>query len=134
MDNIEWHHGFKQHFGLFEWRPASVNGNRGISRPTDGSQLKLREGSKTLVNIHAAWPETWQEMKDFARQTLVDHETQVETPPGADMRFADRGVLEPAGQNGWLPHVPGEQQQRLKAEIEQADERQNQQQEDSNGK
>lgn len=133
MDNIEWHHGFHQHFGLYEWRPAGLNGNGGISRPTDGSQLNLRQGSKTLVNLHAAWPETWQGMKDFARQRFQSKETRVQFPPGAGLGFADQRVLEPAGRNQWLPGVAEEQQQQLGEDIELTDKQQQQQQQGSNG-
>lgn len=62
---LQWHHGFRQHFGLYEWRPAGAGGP---GRPTDGSALQLRQGSKALVALHTAWPERWDEMREFAQQ------------------------------------------------------------------
>lgn len=107
MDNIEWHHGFQQHFGLYEWRPEA-NGNGGINRPTDGSNLSLRQGSKTLVELHHSWPETWRDMRPFAGKSFTNHETRVQIPSEAENAFRVPGVSE-------------EQQQQLRSEVEQAD-------------
>eukprot|EP00775_Hariotina_reticulata_P001844 gene1844-2177_t len=67
MDNIEWHHGFHQYFGLYEWRPLSLGG---IGRPTDGSMLELRQGSEALLAIHKTWPDQLADMAAFAQQQM----------------------------------------------------------------
>jgi hypothetical protein len=59
-DNIEWHEGFHMKFGLYEWCPVK-------GRPDDG-ELVLREGSKALQQLHAAWPDRLGELRDYARQ------------------------------------------------------------------
>jgi hypothetical protein len=69
LTTLQWHHGFNQHFGLYEWRPPGTNS--GPSRPTDGSSLQLRQGSKALVSLHAAWPKKWREIVQFAQQEFA---------------------------------------------------------------
>lgn len=63
----EWHHGFNQHFGLYDWRPISFGGS---GRPSDGSLLQLREGSKALVAVHDSWPDNCDAMCAFAQQQM----------------------------------------------------------------
>ena len=56
MDNIEWHHGFKMKFGLYEWDPVK-------GRPLD---QELRPGGEELMRVHATWPNSCLEIREFA--------------------------------------------------------------------
>eukprot|EP00879_Flechtneria_rotunda_P008762 GHRR01009177.1.p1 GENE.GHRR01009177.1~~GHRR01009177.1.p1 ORF type:complete len:141 (+),score=60.84 GHRR01009177.1:3461-3883(+) len=121
MDNIEWHHGFDQHFGLYEWRPK---GDGGKGRPTDGTTLQLRQGSKTLVALHKAWPETLGEMKNFAQQHWSDKAGPTTAAVAAAENAAAAAIAAEVVQ---LPGVPNQQQQAVVQETMQADHHQQQQ-------
>lgn len=68
MDNIEWHHGFNMKFGLYEWDPQT-------HRPGDGSNMRLREGSKALAALHLALPDAVVGVQDYARKLISQDAT-----------------------------------------------------------
>jgi hypothetical protein len=120
---MQWHHGFNQHFGLYEWRPPGSNSGPG--RPTDGSSLQLREGSKALVALHAAWPEQWREVAAFAQQSFAG------TGPAASAQANPAGASGAGGEDSSgdgdgaaalkVPGVPEQEQQQLLQEVGAAD-------------
>lgn len=60
MDNIEWHHGFRMKFGLYEFDPVQRR----------NAPIKLRAGSRALVDIHNAWPDTLTDLRRYAEDHM----------------------------------------------------------------
>lgn len=118
---LQWHHGFNQHFGLYEWRPPGSGSGPG--RPTNGDSLQLRQGSKALVALHAAWPETWQDVAAFARQRFAGPGAASVYSPAAYDVEQGLGAGDGSGQLPpvQVPGVPEQQQQLLRQELRAAD-------------
>ncbi|KAF8057245.1 RSP2 [Scenedesmus sp. PABB004] len=106
LDNIEWHHGFNQAFGLFEWRPTP-------GRPASGAALQLRPGAEALVALHRAWPDSVAGVRAFAARHFGG---------GPGPRPGTGGGGAPAeALLGPLPGVPEAEAARVAADVEAAD-------------
>jgi hypothetical protein len=98
-DNIEWHHGFKMKFGLYEWDPLHPSNSDGTMR------FRLRDGSKALQRIHAEWPDGLEEVRAYAKEQSLSpgavamHMDMIgvprgETPSGESVDGGSREGLE----------------------------------------